>query len=174
MQFRIFAGKHKDTVQCIRSTYDAGQAPKPRVVKTLDGQEVTVPGAKRSTQKLIASINLYDKKLMRDDTKEKLTNLTEQEIADLKIFMDDLAEKEKDATHSRNIYLASSHLNGLTDAILYVKQINSDDAEKIWNGLSAVIKALKKTGHPRPRNEAQAPREAAPEAPGAGQGDLLT
>ena len=152
MQFRIVEGKHRGTIQFIRSAYDKAQKPEPRKVKTLDGQEVMVPGVRRSTQTVVGSMGRHDKK----PTPEQVECLTDSERTELEKFLSDLHEKDLSAYQAELITAAPAKLKELTDAIGSVKTVSNDQAAKIWEGIAEIQKALKKAGHPKP---AKPPKE---------------
>lgn len=146
MQFRIVQGKHKSTIQFIRSVYDKAQKPQPRKIKTLDGQEVMVAGARRSTQTLVGSMRRHDKK----PTDEQVKNLTVKERTKLAKFLSDLHDKDLSAHRYELIYAAPFNLKELTDAIGSVLLFPNVEAIKIWEGIAAIQKALIKAGYPKP------------------------
>ena len=152
MQFRVVEGKHKSTIQFIRSVYNKTQKPEPRKVKTIDGQEVMVPGMRRSTQKLIGSMGRHDKK----PTDKQVKELTVNERTELAKFLSDLHDKDLVAHRFEIIAAAPLNLKELTDAIKSVALLTTKQAGQIWTGIAAVQKALKQAGHPRPaRNKSE-------------------
>ena len=151
MQFRIVEGKHKSTIQFIRSVYNKTQKPEPRKVKTIDGQEVMVPGMRRSTQKLIGSMGRHEKK----PTDKQVKELTVNERTELAKFLSDLHDKDLSAHHHELISAAPLNLKELTDAIKSVALLTNGQAIKIWEGIAEMQKSLKKAGHPKPAKPAK-------------------
>lgn len=142
MQFRIQGKK----LQCIRSTYD--------------------PASKRSHQKVVAALSRWADKYSSDEVVE----LTPAELAELDAFLSKKREANQQSTHDLAVWSATrstdqTTLETLADAIT-TQPINDQQAATIWRGLSAVSKALKKAGYPKPK------QQKAPSAP-EGQGDLL-
>ena len=152
MQFRIVEGKHRGTIQLIRSAYDKAQKPEPRKIKTLDGQEVMVPGVRRSTQTVVGTMGRHDKK----PTAELVNRLTDSERTELSKFLSDLHDKDLSAYQAELITSAPANLKELTDAIGTAKTVSNEQAAKIWEGIGEIQKALKKAGHPKP---AKPPKE---------------
>jgi len=131
MQFRRQANK----IQCIRATYDSQ--------------------TKTSPQKVIVSFPSY----LREAPPEAIALLTEPEREQLLAFIAARQEKARDD-------LACSAVNRLGEKIsrgamaLLAVSITTGEADAIWAGMSALSKALKKAGHPRPQKPAAAPAVA--------------
>lgn len=125
MQFREQGRK----VQCIRSTYD--------------------PATKRSHQKVIASIDRYVSVAPGD----VLELLDAQEQSDLAAWLKARQERQDASHRATALRLAGYSLDSLAAAVRVADAgtINDDQAAKIWHGLAAVAKALRKAGHPKPR-----------------------
>ncbi len=157
MQFRVVKGKHKDTIQFIRSIYDKAQTPKPRMVKakTADGQEVDVevPGVRRSKQTLVGSMNYYSDA----PTAEETAKLTEDEIAELNVFLTAVAAERETARKASAVRLAAVGIYTAADYILSGASVTETQAAEIFEAMSKMSKALKKAGHTKPPKQDPAP-----------------
>lgn len=130
MQFRVQARK----LQCIRSTYD--------------------PAAKRSHQRVVLSLARWTDKLPSDDTLKDLTDEERQELAD---WIAARAAENAEASARSVIYSGERPLLNLVAALQAGKTVEPDVATRLWEGMGALAKALRKAGHPKPRKTPQKP-----------------
>ncbi len=82
---------------------------------------------------------------------EQIADLSADEKQTLSDWLRAKADKRAADDRSYAIRLADSHIIRLADAILSDGLIDSQHADRIWGAVSKLEKALKKSGHPRPR-----------------------
>lgn len=123
MQFRVQAKK----LQFIRSVYN--------------------PQTKRCDQKLVGSISSYTDKMPSDDSIKMLSDDERNQLSD---YLTKKADTNKSDYQRRIVQSISYSINSATDAILADEPLTIDLANKIWESVARLTKALKKTGHPKP------------------------
>lgn len=125
MQFRI-QGKQ---LQLIRSVYDSSK--------------------KRCVQHVIHTLSKWNDKMPSDDKIEKLTASEKEELSAYfaKKADENLASDRRNSLHS-----VENKFRALVDAISS-SQLTEKQSADIWDGLSAVQKAMKKAGHTKPKLE---------------------
>jgi hypothetical protein len=126
MQFREQGKK----IQCIRSIYD--------------------PVSKHSHQKVISAFSRDSDSFPGADL---LTDLDDEERKELdKWWMERQARKAAEIRHWRT-QSAGATLSDLAEAIKASPDMTSEEAASAWSGLVAVAKALRKSGHPKPKRQ---------------------
>jgi hypothetical protein len=124
MQFREQGKK----IQCIRSIYD--------------------PLSKHSHQKVIFAFSRDADSFPGADL---LTDLSDEERMEFdKWWMERQTRKTADIRRWRR-QSAGTTLSDLAEAIKTSPEMTSEEADNAWNGLVAVAKALRKSGHPKPK-----------------------
>ncbi len=88
---------------------------------------------------------------------EQLADLSDDEQQTLAAWLNAKSDKQAADDRSYAIRFADSNIIRLADAILSDGLPDSQHADRIWKAMSQLEKALKKSGHPRPkRDRAQA------------------
>ncbi|GHU34519.1 hypothetical protein AGMMS50256_28250 [Betaproteobacteria bacterium] len=126
MQFREQGKK----IQCIRSIYD--------------------PISKRSHQKVITAFPRYSDSFPSTDLLADLSD-EEKKLLD-RWWADRQARNAADIQHRRTQY-AGVTLSDLAEAIKACPEMTEEEAATAWSGLVAVAKALRKSGHPKPKRQ---------------------
>lgn len=132
MQIRVQGKK----IQCIRSTYDAT--------------------AKRCVQKVVYTLPRWQDTMPAASDTAALTDAERDELA---AWFATAAAKRQETAHHVATGLAEHHLAELAAAIL-ANEISPEKAAAIWDGIAAVTKALKKTGHKKATKTPAAARSA--------------
>ncbi len=99
---------------------------------------------------------------------EQLADLSADEQQTLSDWLKTKADKQSADDRKYSILFADRNITRLADAILSDGLPDSQYADRIWKAMSLLSKALKKSGHPRPKRAEAAAVQATP-----GQTDLL-
>lgn len=117
MQIRIQAGKHTQTIQCLRAFYDAE--------------------AKRTRQKLVASFAANKK-----PTDDELVELTTEERSELSMF---LQERDSKQNESMKKYYVRSIARSVEESAKALEDAPSELSSEQAIAIEAAIKTLQKS-----------------------------
>lgn len=118
-----------------------------------------VPEKKRTYGRQVASQESW-MSTVSDDVRRQLNK---EDVDELQKWLDDRAKKEEVDSLRSCLSIAASVTAGAADALDAGLGDDLDDekAEAIWENLARLQKALKKAGHPRPRQPKRQPAKQA-------------
>lgn len=127
-----------------------------------------VPERKRTYGRQVASQD-YRLKTVSEEVRRQLSK---KDVDELQKWLDDRAKKEEVDTLEMRLSIAASVTAGAADALDagLGEDLDAEEAARIWAGIAKLQKALKKSGHPRPR---QTKRQPAKQAVDTQQADIF-
>lgn len=112
-----------------------------------------VPEKKRTYGRQVASQDKYMSTVSEDVRQQ----LSKEEVDEFQNWLDDRQKKRSVDSHKFNLLMLSDRLGSAAEALERdLSELSGDDAALVWAGIVRLQKALKKSGHPRPR---QAPKK---------------
>ncbi len=91
---------------------------------------------------------------------EQLADLSDDEQKTLSDWLKAKADKQAACNRKIAILFADNSIMRIADAILSDGLIDEQHAERIWGAMSQLEKALRKSGHPRPKRDKAAAVQA--------------
>lgn len=118
-----------------------------------------VPERKRTYGRQVASQD-YRLKTVSEEVRRQLSK---KDVDELQKWLDDRAKKEEVDTLQFKLSTIGYSVNKAAEALDagLGEDLDEEEAARIWAGISRLQKALKKSGHPRPRQTKRQPAKRA-------------
>lgn len=118
-----------------------------------------VPEKKRTYGRQVASQDSH----LTTVSEEVRRQLNKEDVDDLQKWLDDRAKKEEVDTLKFKLSTIGYSVNKAAEALDagLGEDLDAEQAAAIWAGISRLQKALKKSGHPRPRQPQRQPAKQA-------------